>query len=94
MKACFIGHRTIEETEELTSLLKNTVITLIKKGVTSFLFGSMSAFDDFSWKVVTDLKKEYPFIKRVYVRSSYQYIHESYEKYLLELYEETYFPPK
>ena len=54
----------------------------------------MSEFDDLSWEVVTALKGKYPFIKRVYVRSAYPYIDERYEKYLLESYEETYFPPK
>ncbi len=94
MKVCFIGHRTIENAEEVISSLKETVVELIKKGVTTFLFGSMSAFDDLSWKVVTQLKEEHPFIKRIYVRSTYPYIDKSYEKYLLESYEETYFPPK
>ncbi|MGN0818858.1 MAG: hypothetical protein ACI4M6_00475 [Christensenellaceae bacterium] len=54
----------------------------------------MSEFDDLSWEIVTKLKIKYPFIKRVYVRSNYQYIDKLYENYLLESYEETYFPPK
>ncbi len=94
MKACFIGHKTIEKTEELISSLKETVVTLINKGVITFFFGSMSEFDALSWEVVTELKKEHPCIRRVYVRSAYQYINEAYEKYLLKSYEETYFPPK
>lgn len=94
MTVCFIGHRTIIKTEELISSLKETVINLINKGVTTFLFGSMSEFDDLSWEVVTELKKEYPTIKRIYVRSAYPYIDKSYENYLLESYEETYFPEK
>lgn len=94
MRACFIGHRDIEKTEELTSSLKETVVCLINKGVTTFLFGSMSDFDNLSWEVVTELKKEYTYIKRVYVRSAFQYIEKSYEEYLLESYEETYFPSK
>lgn len=94
MKACFIGHRTIEKTEELKSLLRETAVTLINKGVTAFLFGSMSAFDTLSWEVVTELKKAYPYIKRVYVRSAYQQIGGFYEEYLLKFYEETYFPQK
>lgn len=52
----------------------------------------MSEFNDLAWKVVTELKNEYPFIKRVYVRSSYRYIEKSYEDYLSQSYEETYFP--
>jgi len=74
--------------------LKQAIITLIENGVTTFLFGSKSEFNRLSWEMVTQLKETYPFIKRVYVRSAYQYINESYEKYLLESYEETYFPKK
>lgn len=94
MKVCFIGHRTIRKDEELITLLKQTIIDLINKGATTFLFGSMSAFDDLSWETVTTLKATYPFIKRVYFRSAYPYIDKRYEKYLLESYEEIYFPPK
>lgn len=94
MQVCFIGHRTIEKTEELVSSLKNTVVSLIEKGATTFLFGSMSEFDSLSWEIVTALQKNYPHIKRVYVRSTYPQIDEPYKEYLLERYEETYFPPK
>ena len=94
MRVCFIGHRTIQKNEKLISSLKQTVIDLIDKGATTFLFGGKSEFDRLSWEIVTALKEKYPFIKRVYVRSAYQYIDNHYEKYLLEFYEETYFPPK
>lgn len=91
---CFIGHRKIENKDDVKSLLKQEIVRLLNNGVTTFLFGSMSAFDDLSWEVVTELKEEYPSIKRIYVRSAYQHIDKSYEDYLLESYEETYFPPK
>ena len=94
MQVCFIGHRTIEKSEDLIFSLKETVLTLVKKGVTTFLFGSMSEFDMLSWEVVTELKKEHHHIKRVYVRSAHQHIDKSYENHLLKFYEETYFPPK
>ncbi len=94
MQVCFIGHRSIQKSEELISSLKKTVIGLINNGANTFLFGNMSEFDDLSWEIVTLLKITYPFIKRVYVRSNYQYIDKTYEKYLLESYEETYFPKK
>lgn len=94
MKVCFIGHRIIEKTEELISSLKETVLSFINKGITTFLFGSMSQFDDLAWEVVTKLKEKYPSIKRIYVRSAYPHIQKLYEEYLLESYEETYFPPK
>lgn len=92
MKVCFIGHRQIEQEEKLICDLKKTIIYLINKGATTFLFGSMSDFDDLCWKIVTELKKEYPNIKRIYVRSSFQHISKSYEDMLLTSYEETYFP--
>ncbi len=66
----------------------------MKKGGTTFLFGSMSEFDNLSWEIVTDLKKEHPNIRRVYVRSAFQHIDKSYEEYLLKSYEKTYFPSK
>ena len=94
MKACFIGHRNILKSEELNNSLKETIITLINKGVTVFLFGSMSEFDNLALKLVTELKIKYPFIKRVYVRSNYQFIDTSYESYLHKFYDETYFPTK
>ncbi|MBR2023536.1 MAG: hypothetical protein IJ996_03370 [Clostridia bacterium] len=94
MQVCFIGHRTIEKTEELRVRLKESIIHFINKGATSFLFGSKSAFDHLSWQVVTQIKKEYPFIRRIYVRADYPKIDKAYEEYLLGLYEETYYPPR
>ena len=48
MKSCsFIGHRKINESEELKSKLYNIVEDLIlNKNVTEFLFGSRSDFDN------------------------------------------------
>ncbi len=94
MQVCFIGHRIIEKNERLTLSLRETILMLIKKGANTFLFGSMSEFDNLSWQIVTKLKNEYPYIKRIYVRSAYQHIDKSYEEYLLKSYEETYFPPR
>ena len=94
MKVCFIGHKKIEKTEELRFFLKEIVVSLIRKGATTFLFGSKSAFDDLSWEVVSEIKKKYPYIKRIYVRSTYPQIEKFYEEYLLTFYEETYYPTK
>ena len=94
MQVCFIGHRKIKINEKLISSLKDIVIKLINKGATTFLFGSMSEFDNLALQVVTELKNSYPFIKRVYVRSAFQHITEFYKQYLLEFYDETYFPEK
>jgi uncharacterized phage-like protein YoqJ len=92
MKACFIGHRKIEKDERLTTTLKEIIVELIHQGVTAFLFGSMSEFDELAWGMVTMLKSEYPNVKRVYVRAVYPKIDKAYENYLLAYYEESYFP--
>ena len=65
---------------------------IINKGVSIFLLGSKSEFDDMCHEVVTTLKEKYSHIKRVYVRAEYQYIDDSYKRYLLENYEDTYYP--
>ena len=62
---CFIGHRKINETNELKEKIYNTVEDLIvNQGVTSFLFGSRSDFDSLCKEIVTELQKKYPDIKR------------------------------
>ena len=38
------------------------------------------------------MKRDYPHIKRIYVRAAYPDIDDNYEKYLLTLYDETYIP--
>ena len=92
---CFIGHRTINETEELKTKLKETIEKLIvENSVDRFLFGSKSRFNSLCLELVTELKEKYPHIKRIYVRSMYPYIDEDYKNYLLEGYEETYYPEK
>ena len=92
---CFFGHRKINETDTLKAAVYNVVEDLIvEKSVTTFLFGSKSRFDDFCYKIVTELKEKYPHIKRVYVRAEYAYISDDYKDYLLQFYEETYYPER
>ena len=63
---CFIGHRNVEDTEELRQKIRKTVEKLINdESVTLFLFGSRSAFDSICHGVVTNLQKSYPAIKRI-----------------------------
>ncbi len=96
IKTCsFFGHKDTEETLALYESIRNTVIYLIEqKGVKRFLFGSKSGFNTLCWEVVTKIKGRYPEIVRVYVRSMYPTVSDFYEKYLLELYEETVYPPR
>lgn len=92
---CFFGHGKINETPALIKKVTETTIELIENcKVTTFLFGSKSDFDSLCLKVVSDLKERYPYIKRVYVRAAYPDISESYTDYLLENYEETYYPER
>lgn len=95
MIATFIGHRKIQNSELLTEQIKQTVLNLIdEKQVDTFLFGSRSAFDDLCLEIVTEIKKERPFIQRIYVRAAYPYIDSAYEAYLLKFYDATYIPDK
>lgn len=90
---CFFGHRTINETEQLKSKLVEIIEKLIlDEKVDTFLFGSKSRFNDLCLEVVTEIKEKHPHIKRVYVRAEYPYISEHYKNYLLQKYEETYYP--
>ena len=93
--ACFFGHRTINETEELKLKLCKIIESLIAdENVDTFLFGSKSRFNSLCHETVTEIKKKYPHIKRVYVRAEYPEIDDDYKAYLLENYEETYYPKK
>ena len=90
---CFIGHRTINETEQLKLKLYNIIEKLIiEENVDTFLFGSKSRFNDLCYELVTEIKGKYPHIKRIYVRAEYPYINDEYKKYLLQGYEDTYYP--
>ena len=90
---CFIGHREINATDELKKKLCLLIEHLItEESIDTFLFGSKSQFDDLCYDIVTEIKKKYPHIKRIFVRAEYPYIDKSYEAYLLESYEDTYFP--
>ena len=92
---CFFGHRKITETENLIKWLYKTIENLIiYERVDTFLFGSKSTFDQLCHTIVTELKEEYPHIRRIYVRAEYPYISNNYKTYLLEKYEDTYYPEK
>ncbi len=90
---CFFGHRRINETEELKSKLIEIIEKLIiENSVDTFLFGSKSRFNNLCLEIVSEIKEKYPHIKRIYVRAEYPDINERYKNYLLESYEDTYYP--
>lgn len=90
---CFFGHRKINDTEDLRRKISEKVETLIvDENIDTFLFGSKSQFNSLCHELVTKIKEKYPHIKRVFVRAEYPFIDENYTAYLLEGYEDTYFP--
>lgn len=90
---CFFGHRTINKTDELKSKLKEKIENLIvENSVDTFLFGSKSQFNSLCLETVTEIRKKHTHIKRVYVRAEYRYINDAYKNYLLNSYEDTYYP--
>ena len=92
---CFFGHRTINETKELKAKLIEIIEKLIAdEKVDTFLFGSKSRFNSLCLEVITEMKEKHPHIKRVYVRAEFPYISNQYKNYLLESYEDTYYPEK
>ena len=94
--ACgFFGHRDISGDDELFRKLCELIKELVeKRNIDTFLFGSRSKFNNLCRDAVKYVMKEYPKIKRVYVRAEYPFINKDYEDYLLEEYEYTYFPEK
>ncbi|MBQ7330780.1 MAG: hypothetical protein IJW94_03195 [Oscillospiraceae bacterium] len=90
---CFLGHREICETKELKIWLYEVIQRLIvDEEVDSFLFGSKSCFNSLCYELVSEIKVKYPQIKRIYVRAEFPIISVSYKEYLLEKYEDTYYP--
>lgn len=90
---CFLGHRTINETEELKIQLYKIIEKLIvDEKVNTFLFGSKSRFNSLCLELVSEIKEKYPYIKRVYVRAEFPIISDDYKDYLLRYYEDTYYP--
>ncbi len=92
---CFFGHRKIAASDVLRDRLYEIIEDLIiYKYVDTFLFGSKSDFDKLCLAVVTELKYKYPYIRRVYVRAEFQYINDDYKAYLLQSYDDTYYPER
>ena len=83
------------ETEELKSKLFEIIEKLILENkVDTFLFGSKSQFNSLCQKTVSKIKEKHPHIKRIYVRAEYPYISEQYKEYLLQRYDDTFYPEK
>ncbi len=93
MIVTFIGHRKLQFDGGFRLRLKELILKLIDdRNADTFLFGSRSDFNDLCLEVVTEIQKERPDIKRIYVRAEYPYINKHYEDRLLGSYDATYIP--
>lgn len=80
---CLIGHRKIEDIEDVTKKLKSTLINLIEKeNVTTFLFSANGEFNDLCYKIVNELKSIYKLTTIFYSRrEEYAFTFEEKEHY-------------
>lgn len=94
IKSCsFIGHRTIEVTDNLINKVRQIIEKLIvEDSVEIFLFGSKSQFNDLCYSIVTELKEKYPNIKRVDVRTNYEFLNGVYLELTLKHFEDSIYP--
>jgi len=92
---CFIGHRKIEDTNDveinLMKVIENLILT---QNVNTFFWGSKSQFNDICKKVLKKLKEKYPHINRIYVRAEFPHINDDYKAYLLKDCDDTYYPER
>ena len=89
---CFIGHRKIENHSEVQEKLQSILTELIEHGVTKFIFGDHSQFNDLCYDVVSELKKNNANIQRIKFRKDYQEISDSVKKYFLDGFEDNICP--
>ena len=94
MKVAFLGHHKIVVSERLRIHIREVILKLIEEGADTFLFGSRSEFDSLCREAVTQFQRQYPNLKKIYVRAEYPDISRAYEEYLSKSYEETYFPQR
>ena len=81
---CFIGHKTIEESEELKKRVYDIIENLIvNENVDTFYYGSKSNFNRLCKDLLCQLKEKYSHITRIYIRAEYPYIDDDYKDYLL-----------
>ena len=88
-----IGHRDVDDTPELRGAIRIVLENILKSHhAVDILFGSGSGFDRVCLSVAAELVEKYPETRRVYVRAEYPDISEGYREYLLQSYDDTFFP--
>ncbi len=89
---CFIGHRKINDTPKLRERLIDIIIGLIKNGTVNFIFGDRSQFNSLCYELVTNLKEQYPDIKRIHFRKNYENADDYTMQFLLSGFEKSVCP--
>lgn len=92
-KSCvFFGHRWVFLKDDEKKALHDTIIDLINNhGVDEFVFGGYGDFDSLAYRTVTEIKKEYPHIRRTYAQAYFARNQEDMD-YLNRAYEFVYLP--
>ena len=92
-KSCvFFGHRWVALNEQEKNLLKKVIIDLIiKENVTDFIFGGYGDFDSIAYRMVSEIKKDYPQIRKVYAQA-YIPKHQEDMDHLKRVYDFVYLP--
>jgi len=82
-KCCLIGHRKVEDIENVSKNLKAALINLIEKqNVSTFLFGANGEFNDLCYKIINELKQKYKLKTIFYSRcDEYAFTFEEKERY-------------
>lgn len=92
MTCCFIGHRKMEQVEEIEKLVQDTIYSLLWQGVNHFIFGDHSDFNSLCYEIVTELKDEFPHIRRTHYRTDYPDADDYTMQFLLDGYEDSICP--
>ncbi len=88
-KICsFFGHRKIELTDELYATTRAEIEKSVSFGCRIFYFGGYGEFDGLCYSIVTELKKEYTDIKRIYCVPQEKYLRKKVRYFNKENYDD------
>lgn len=93
--ASFFGHRDFMETNELCHSIKTEILNCIKnKGIDTFYLGGYGAFDYCCAKYISEIKRQYPYIKSFLVLPYIDKKFDEYkQKYINTTFDGTIYPP-
>lgn len=82
----------MEQVEEIEKLVQDTIYSLLWQGVNHFIFGDHSDFNSLCYEIVTELKDEFPHIRRTHYRTDYPDADDYTMQFLLDGYEDSICP--